>query len=475
MTLHEPEWKTPLSLGRRGGGSSRRLRLRLALIGLASVLGYFSVIARITGHPVFLRWGFPQTDFLGVYLLHFFPLLLLALAGAWLVFRADSDDPATLGVILGFALVFRLLLLPTPPLLSSDIFRYVWDARIQAAGVNPYLSRPADFDNEEARKDPLYQQQNRPFARTIYPPLAQAAFRAVRAVAGERVNAMKGVMLLGELATLAILMVLLKSLGLPRTRIILYAWHPLTVFEIAGSGHVDALAVPFILLAILAWRRGRNAAAGVALGAATLVKIFPILLLPALLGRRRWPLLLACVATIGVAYLPFLPAAGLKVLGHLPHFLSDRGETFNPSLMAIASLLFGQISQAPQYWASWVGGGAMAATILWLLRTEAVSVDALLARIWLVATAVTLLTLTVHPWYLLWLLPLLTIQPRPAWLYLTGAISVSYIFYVASPPARILIGVLEYLPFVLLLGWQWRCSETRALPAAHLGFAREIP
>jgi hypothetical protein len=446
----------------------------LIALGAGSLLLYISMIVRITGRPAFLRWGFPQVDFLGIYLLHFFPLLLLALAAAWWVFRAAADDLATLGIILGFALLLRLLVLPAPPVLSSDIFRYIWDARVQAAGINPYLSRPADFESEEIKSDPLHQQQNRPFARTIYPPLAQVAFRAVRAVAGESVAAMKALMLLGDLATLAILVHLLGALGLPRTRIILYAWHPLTVFEVAGSGHVDALAIPFILLAVLAWRGHQNAAVGVALGAATLVKIFPIVLVPAFLGRRRCSLLLACVATVGLAYLPFLPGAGLKALGHLPQFLSDPGETFNPSLIGLASLLFGQFSRVPLFWSSAMGGTMMAATLLWLLRSEAGSLEALLARIWLVATALTLFTLTLHPWYVLWLLPLLTIQPRPAWIYLTGAISLSYLFYIV-PTAQVLIGAVEYLPFFALLVWQWRRPPSHVQQAAPLVPARILP
>src|SRR3990170_8275868 len=119
MTALLLEGKTPLPLPMRRVDSPNRLRFGLIALGLGSVLGYLSIIARITGHPVFLRWGFPQTDFLGIYLLHFFPLLLLALVGMWWVFRTEEDDLATLGVILGFALIFRLLLLPTPPVLSS--------------------------------------------------------------------------------------------------------------------------------------------------------------------------------------------------------------------------------------------------------------------------------------------------------------------------------------------------------------------
>ncbi len=432
------------------------LRLRLLLLGAASSLGYLLVVARIRGHPGFLRWGFPHSDFLAVFLAYFIPLFLLAMAGAWWTFRSNADDAATLGLIIGFALLFRLFLLPTPPVLSSDIFRYVWDARIQASGVDPYLSRPADFDSEDVKKDPLYQQQNRPFARTIYPPLAQMAFRAARAVGGENVTATKALMLLGDLAGMIILMRLLQALGLPRGRVIIYAWHPLVVFEVAGSGHVDALAIPCILLAILAWQRRQDALAGIALGAATLIKIFPVLLIPALYSRRRWPILLGCGGTILLGYLPFLPSAGLQVLGHLLRFLADPNEIFNPSLMGLVFLLTSAISRAPAYWTSWVGRAALLCTVAWLLRRDAETSHDLLARVWIVAGAITLFTLTLHPWYLLWLVPLLAIQPRPEWIYLSGAIAITYSFYLVTPATRGLIGVLEYLPFLLLACRGWR-------------------
>ena len=457
------------------GNSAKWLRLRLLLLGTASTLGYLLIVARIRGHPVFLRWGFPLPDFLTVFLLHFVPLFLLAMAGAWWTFRGNAEEKTTLGLILGFALLFRLLLLPTPPVLSSDIYRYIWDARIQASGLNPYLSRPADFDNEAVRKDPLYQQQNRPFARTIYPPLAQAAFRAVRAVGGESVTAMKALMLLGDLASILILLHLLRSLGLPRSRVILYAWHPLAVFEIAGSGHVDALAIPFILLAVLAWQRGKDAAAGVALGAAALIKIYPILLLPAFLGRRRWPLLLGCGATVLLGYLPLLPGTGWQILGHLPRYLADPYEVFNPSLMGLVILLVSRLSTAPVLWASWIGRAALLGALIWIVRREAGDPQAFLARIFVVATAATLFTLTLHPWYLLWIVPFLAMQPRPAWISLSVAVALSYAFYVVAPSTRILIGVLEYLPFLLLLCWQARFPGVLTPAAVRLGLAREIP
>ena len=434
----------------------RQLHLSLGLLGVLSSLGYLSVTVRLGSQPVFLRWGFPQGDFLSFFLLHFVPLFLLMLAGAWWTFRAGADDAGTLGVILGFGLLFRLLLLPVPPVLSSDIYRYIWDARMQASGVNPYLARPADRPPADPQRDPIYQQQNRPFARTIYPPLAQFSFRASRVLGGEGVTAMKGVMVLGDLFTLGLLLLLLPGLSLPRSRVLLYAWHPLAVFEVAGSGHVDALAVPCILLAVLAWRRDRNLAAGVCLGAATLVKIYPILLLPVLLGRRRRPLLLGCVAAILVGYLPFLPGAGLGVLGHLPRFLADPEETFNPSLMGVAEFLLSRASSSGVSLASWFGRIALLGILLWLLRRPSDHPTDLVPGIWLVAAAATLLTPTLHPWYLLWLLPFLAIDPRPEWIYLSGAIALSYLFYLVTPWSRALLGTVEYLPFLVMLFLRWR-------------------
>ena len=449
------------------------LRIRLWVLGIASSLAYLSILIRVRRHPVLLLWGFPQTDFLPSFLLYFVVLFFVALVAARWTFRAGIDDGGTLKLILGFALLFRLLLLLTPPVLSSDIFRYIWDARVQASGDSPYLSTPAAFATEEVKKEPLYQQQNRPSAPTIYPPLAQIAFRVVRSAAGESVTAMKGLMVMGDLCTLAFLAWLLPRMGLPRSRIILYAWHPLVVFESAGSGHVDALAVPLILLAVFAWQQDRRTVAGIALGAATLVKIYPVLLLPAFSGRRRWQIPVACMVTIALFYVPFLPQAGLRVLGHLPRFLVDPGEVFNPSVLGLALLIGNSIGGGSIFWVSWIGRTLLLAACIMLLRRKADRPSDLLGGIWMIGTAMTLLTLTLHPWYVLWLLPFLTIQPRAAWIYLSGAVALSYLSYVVSGPAQLAIGIIEYVPFLVLLGWR-RGGVTAVLPMdAKLGFVRD--
>src|SRR5439155_7707470 len=95
------------------------------------------------------------------------------------------------------------------------------------------------------------------YAPTIYPPVAQAIFFAVTRIS-ESVTAIKIAMVLFEAIAAALLLSLLASAGLPAARIIVYAWHPLPVWEFAGSGHIDAAIVAFATLAL--WSRTRPTA-----------------------------------------------------------------------------------------------------------------------------------------------------------------------------------------------------------------------
>src|SRR5262245_31348495 len=60
----------------------------------------------------------------------------LALAATRLAERADGIR--ALWLVVGTAIILRVMLLATEPLLSTDIYRYVWDGKVQAAGINPY-------------------------------------------------------------------------------------------------------------------------------------------------------------------------------------------------------------------------------------------------------------------------------------------------------------------------------------------------
>ncbi len=249
------------------------------------------------------------------------PIFLAYLAAAWWVCRRPAGP---LWTLLGLALLFRLTLLFSQPSLSDDIYRYVWDGRVQLAGINPYLHAPEAPDVAQLR-DGQYSGINHKDISTIYPPLAQGFFLLVCALHAS-VLAMKGALVLVELGLVLLLLRILHQRGLDQRRVLLYAWNPLPVIEVAGSGHLDVLAVSLLLLALYWLETGRRLPALATAAAALLAKFLPALALPRcgtrLAGQRRlrwWlPLL------VGLGFLPYAGAGMQLVAGQQAYLLKWR-------------------------------------------------------------------------------------------------------------------------------------------------------
>src|ERR1043165_647534 len=249
---------------------------------------------------------------------------VIYLAVAWLSLRSrDSRSILLLGLV--FAALFRLAIIFSPPYLSDAIYRYIWDGRVQAAGVNPYRYMPAEEPLAQLRDEAIYPHINRrDSVRTIYPPIAQAAFLLITRFS-ESVTWMKAAMVGFEAIAIWAIVQLLSSFGFARQRVLIYAWHPLAIWEFAGSGHADALAIAFIALALLARRKNAETLTGVLLACATCVKLFPAALFPALYTRKSWKMPLAFAATVLLVYVPYLSVGPMGVLGFLPGYASERG------------------------------------------------------------------------------------------------------------------------------------------------------
>src|SRR5712691_2184144 len=241
----------------------------------------------------------------------------------WLILRCRFGR-AALVLIFAVAVIARAIALPAPPTLSTDIARYVWDGRVQAAGINPYRYVPADERLAALRDDAIYPNINRADdAPTVYPPVAEMIFLAVTRLS-ETLTAMRLVMIGFEVVTVLALLALLRHDGRPPERVLIYAWHPLPIWEFAGTGHVDAAAIAFMTLAMLAAARDRRVLAGLALAAGTLVKPFAVVIAPALWRRWDWRMPTAFVATIIACYLPYL-SAGWGVLGSFDGYGEEQG------------------------------------------------------------------------------------------------------------------------------------------------------
>jgi hypothetical protein len=254
---------------------------------------------------------------------------------------------------------------------------------------------------------------------------------------------MKTAIALAELLAFGLLLVVLARLGLPAERVVLYAWNPLLLLEVWSSGHLDGLVLPAILGALLAAIAGRPVLVGVLLGAGTLVKLYPAVLLPVLglaaierrtpATTRRAAPLTAFLAVVVIGYAP-LARLGPDLLGSLPRYL--REEHFNPGLVRT-------LADHPAV--------TLLALVAWITWATAWRRDTPLgARALRLAGGVTVLHPNLVPWYALWLVPWLALAPSITWVAFTGSIALAYTFFLdipwAIPPwAR----VVQFAPFLI--------------------------
>jgi hypothetical protein len=369
---------------------------------------------------------------------------------------------ASLWMVLLVAIALRLPALLGPPFLSSDMYRYVWDGRVQDAGINPYRYVPDDPALRSLRDDMIFAHINRAAtARTIYPPTAQLVFRAVGAVS-QSVIAMKLTMLGFEALACWAILRLLALAQLPAERVVIYAWNPLAVWAFAGNGHVDAIAVGLMGLTLLLAAARRDTWTGIVFGATILVKFLPAAIAPALWRRPGpWRLPVVTFATMVALYLCY-SGVGWHVLGFLPGYFGDEDLTQGTGIWLLAGLglvmpvtsLMARIYAT----AAVVGLVSLAMWIAFRPRVAEADPRRLCGDVALLAAAATVVISPHYPWYFVWLALPCVVCARWSIIWLSVA---PVLLYLDPWHERFLWPSLVYLPAGALVLHEWRHASSR--------------
>jgi hypothetical protein len=395
----------------------------------------------------------PGRGKVAIYVAIYIALWLVFAAGAWLVLRTAPRRAVPL-ILLG-AVAVQLAALSGPPRTSTDLYRYIWDGRVQAAGIDPYRYVPAapqltrlrdpflwpahgptciaadgvssgpSAGPEAAKADvrapaltPGCTLINRPGVHTIYPPVAEAYFTAVGELSPPGSGSLP---IQAAAAALAIAITVLLLAGLRRfgrdpRLAVLWAWCPPTALEAGNNAHVDVLATFLTVAALLTFARdgGRHRAArgAVLLGLAIATKITPVLAVPAVLRRRPATVALAGAAATGIVYLPHVLAVGGRVIGFLPGYLGEEGYGTGSRFQLLSILV-------PGRWAILAGVMVLAAVAVIVMRRADPE------RPWSGALIMTGagLAVTTPPfsWYAMLLVALVALDGRAEWLAIAAA------------------------------------------------------
>ena len=430
---------------------------RALSVGVATALAYLAGV-------LYLLYGVDRADTLYLSL-----AALGALPGYWLLAGAATHPGFRYGFRLGLGL--RLAAVFAFPLLSDDVYRFVWDGALWWAGLHPLHAPPevlaANVEGAAFAKthDALLTAMNSAGYATVYPPGSQLVFAVGGLLSGSlfwSVVAMKGVLLLGELGVYRLLRRLAPGAAL------LYWLSPLAIVEVVGNAHFEGLAIAGVLLSVYAFRQNRVTLSATGLAAAALVKLVPLVFAPALAlawlwrrARARWTRAafrsFDYGAGVGFGLMTVLftavPLSAFLISGDGKGFgesldLYFRSFEFNGSLYALASAA-GEAYKGWN-WIAIIGPGMSVLALAGILVVAFVRQwrqrDVAETMLWCGAIYLACAT-TVHPWYFVYLLGLAPLTPY-RWPYLlAGTAFLSYAAYGQTPiavPTWALL--LEYSP-----------------------------
>lgn len=214
------------------------------------------------------------------YGLNVFPTLIFGMlaATACTAYFLSLRSAFSLRASVILAIIFQCIVFFSYPVLSTDIFSYIFSDRVNTVyNHNVWQVPPATF-----AQDPFEQLADWKDQTSVYGAVNQLVYVPAAYLGGN--NLFSTVLLYKTTAfifTLASIAVVLKGTKHQTEQeramaIRLIFWNPLFVLEILGSGHNDIIMIFFLLSSLIFWKQKKWWIAGLLLALSVQVKLLPI-------------------------------------------------------------------------------------------------------------------------------------------------------------------------------------------------------
>jgi len=488
-----------------------RSHIYLSVLGLLSLILYLG----LTGLSKDFNWGEgyserPILEYLAIY----FSIFSLYTLACLSVFKSNWTQK-TFWVLIAFGLLFRFAVLPSQQIQEDDVYRYLWDGKVFAHGINPFKFAPEEINQYQSIKvqNPAYfrshygktdqnelavlnglkwesdvalryiERINHPDVPTIYPPLAQYVFRFSQQINPDSLFTLRIMFLAFDLMGMVFIILALRALNLNQNFSLVYFWSPLMIKETYNSTHLDIIGISCLCASVYFLIRKRMVGSIFFLALSVLGKFYSAVLLPFYL-QRSWflaqenrqrgaatlalHLILFCTV-ITVFYLPFIDIGGSVFEGlktYSTHWQSN-DSLFAILLYVLKNILkLGMATEIPIFGSSMILAKSIMAlvilgTVAYLITKQGPdtnSPEMWIRNIFMVIVLVFLVSPVQNPWYLCWTVPFLCIFHSRSLIFLTGLIGLYYLdFYFDYQDITqysVLVAWLEYTPFYVYLLWE---------------------
>ncbi len=376
--------------------------------GLALVYGYLAIQSNVSS-------GMEILDFLETYWLAAAILLIY-----WF-YLYEKDQTVSFRQIFIWAIVFRVIGIFGSPVLEDDFYRYLLDGCVFVSSGSPYGIAPETLFSGNSLSpecQAALNWVNNPDLPTIYGPVLQYLFAVSHIVSAANIDFLQFVLMLFDLA----LILLLRNQVKPNI-LLVYAWCPLIIKEIAFTAHPDIVGAFCLVGAFLARRSSKHALAAILIGFACGAKIFAFLALPYFLFRNCWKYWVISLGTIALLYLPFLiqGQSNILVLG-----IFAEKWVFNPFIFDLFRYYIADLPARVL---------CLGLFIIWWIYyfvnyfknsgSQELNLD--IPRMDWIFGMFFLFSPVINAWYLIWLIPFAVIRPS-LWAWTTSVVvSLSYV------------------------------------------------
>lgn len=372
------------------------------------------------------------------------------------------------GIVL--SILFRLSLLFMLPNLSDDYFRFVWDGRLSAHGINPFVVMPSSFINSDhaisaGLSHELFSSMNSPGYYTIYPPVLQFVFWLSAQLFPSNilgsVIVMRVFIIAAEIGSIFLLSGILKKLELPSKNVLLYALNPLVIIELSGNIHFEALMIFFLLFSVYLLLKERFVFSAIVFSLAICSKLLPLMFLPLLpkqIGIKKSIIFYSiCGITTVLLFIPFVDQQFIGNISSSINLYFQKFE-FNASIF---------------YFIRWVGyeivgyniieKAGIILSVIALLSILSISffqkskdIISLFRGMLFSITIYFAFATVVHPWYISTLVALSVFTSLRYPLIWSGLIVMTYFTYRTIPYSENLILVsIEYTALFGFFMYEW--------------------
>jgi alpha-1,6-mannosyltransferase len=365
--------------------------------------------------------------------------------------------------------LFRILLLFSVPNLSDDVYRFIWDGRLAANGINPFSHLPAEviqIDQVTGITKKLFGKLNSSHYYTIYPPVLQGIFwldgKLFPVNLYSAIIFFKCIIFLFELGNITLIKQLLKKLSLPRHLLLLYILNPLVITELTGNVHFEAVMIFFVLLGFLLLLKNKWRISAISLAAGIATKLIPVLFVPLLVNRLGWKkgiiyALLSVSTTLILFAFLFDIATAQHLLNSIDLFI--RSFEFNASIYYLFRWV-GKLITGYNI-IRWLGPLltlTAVAMIFYLSFKKKRIVDQQFFNIaLLIVTSWFLFATTVHPWYICLPVAVTVFTPYRYAIIWSFTATLSYAAYQTNPVQENLW--LVGGGYVIMIGYTfWECK-----------------